>query len=774
MAGPPRPWAPLNNCWPSSRFGRACTRSACWRSTAAGAKPTLLAAYQALQRQLAEDLGVDPGPALRHLHTQLLQQDASLDWRPPTTSTATAAPGAPSGRTSTRAQVYGSLLLGRDRELATLEQAVDRTAGGHGGVWVLSGEAGIGKTQLAQEVVRRARAVGTVVAEGRAQETSDSAPYWLWGQVLRNLPAVPREGPVGVLLGTVSSATDGTNLTPAGLHDAVAQLLVDEAKTSGPLLILLEDLHWADEASLALLSVLAERIPAVPLMLLGTYRLEDAEPTAAFGALLARLARTPATERLRLTGLSDEQARELLANRLGWQPDEATAAKVADRTAGNPFYLQELARLVRDSDDPQRAWNEVPGTVHDVLIHRLTRLPAESRRLLDVAAVVGRDCDLGLLEAASGLPAEQVDTGLAATVSSGLVTEIVSPLPLLRFPHALIREALYVQLGARARMRLHAAVGAAMSGRADVDADDLAYQLLAGGDLVDPMLAVSATLVAVDRAMIQLAFDHAQGLLDQALPLLTRLPAGAERDGLELALQTRRGTAIATRLGFAAPDAEAALERALDLALRVEPGPDVFAAVYRRYLWLLMAGDFGAVQRLAGVVLTHAAAADSAETRDRFGLLGRLALGSVLWCLGEAEPAVEELGHALRLAEDAGVGLSVEAFGDPGVRIRMFLCHALAAAGPESEALTVADEMVRKAPVRPGRRERRPCYPRDDVCRPGRTGEGPCRRDRGTPAGSAGRRQPPGALRRPERELGGRHSRRFCGGRSGRDGPGRN
>ena len=191
--------------------------------------------------------------------------------------------------------------------------------------------------------------------------------------------------------------------------------LVDEAKTSGPLLILLEDLHWADEASLALLSVLAERIPAVPLMLLGTYRLEDAEPTAAFGVLLARLARTPATERLRLTGLSDEQARELLAERLGWQPDEATAAKVADRTAGNPFYLELRAAGARFRRSA-RAWSEVPGTVHDVLIHRLTRLPAESRRLLDVAAVVGRDCDLGLLEAASGLPAEQVDTGLAAAV----------------------------------------------------------------------------------------------------------------------------------------------------------------------------------------------------------------------------------------------------------------------------------------------------------------------------------------------------------------------
>ena len=246
-------------------------------------------------------------------------------------------------------------------------------------------------------------------------------------------------------------------------------------------------------------------------------------------------------------------------------------------------------------------------------------------------------------------------------------------------------------------MRLHAAVGAAMSGRADVDADDLAYQLLAGGDLVDPM----SCRISHPRGCGP-GHDPA-GLRPRPRaarpgPAAADPPAGRCRAGRAGAcVADAAGTAIATRLGFAAPDAEAALERALDLALRVEPGPDVFAAVYRRYLWLLMAGDFGAVQRLADDLLYHAAAADSAETRDRFGLLGRLALGSVLWCLGEAEPAVAELLHALRLAEDAGVGLSVEAFGDPGVRIRMFLCHALAAAGPESEALTVADEMVRQA-----------------------------------------------------------------------------
>ena len=661
-----------------------------------GRQTEALAAYQVLRERLAEDLGVDPGPALRRLHAQLLQQDSSLDFRPSLTPDDPPKSRAPLAGVSVQDSPGGHDLLGRERELSLLEQAVRRIAEGHGGVWVLSGEAGIGKTRLAQEVTRRARAAGVVVAEGRAQETSDKAPYWPWGQILRNLPAVPRDGPAGVILGA-ESAGDGSGLTQPALHEAVVDLLVAEGRSSGPLLLLLEDLHWADEASLSLLTVLTERAAADPVMVVCTYRVEDAEPSGAFAAWLARLARAPRTERLRLTGLTDEQARELLTDRLGWEPDARTAAAAADRTAGNPFYLGELARLVRESDDASRAWGQVPGTVHDVLVHRLSRLPDESRRLLDVAAVVGRDCELGLLEAASGLTADQVDSGLAAAVSSGLVTEIAAPLPVLHFRHALIREALYAQLGARARMRLHASVGAAMAGRPEVDVDDLAAQLLSGGDLVDPEAAVSAALVAVDRAMIQLVFDHAQDLVDRAMPRLDRLPAGAERDGLELALQIRHGTIVATRYGFAAPAAREALERALELALGVEPGPDVYAAVYRRYLWLLMGGDFPAVEELADDLLYHSARADLAETRERFELLGRLARGSVLWCLGEAEAAVAELLQALRLVDGAGVGLSVVAFGDPAVRIRMFLCHALASAGRRGDALRVADEMVRQA-----------------------------------------------------------------------------
>ena len=302
-----------------------------------GRQTDALAAYQALRERLSEDVGVDPGPALRRLHAQLLQQDPALDWIP---LQAPAVPDeAPTAAEPTRPSRHAGEqpLLGREAEVDLLGGAVLRSAAGHGAVWVVSGEAGIGKTRLAQEVTAMARAAGTAVAVGQTNETSDSTPYWPWAQVLRTLPGIPGDGPAGVVMGTAEAS--GT--TQATLHDAIAALLVGEAHRSGQLLVVLEDLHWADEASLLLLSTVAGRVHDAPLVLLCTYRAEDAAPTGAFGSMLAQLARTPATERLRLTGLTDETSRDLLAVRLGWHPDEALAAKAAERTGGNPFFLQD-------------------------------------------------------------------------------------------------------------------------------------------------------------------------------------------------------------------------------------------------------------------------------------------------------------------------------------------------------------------------------------------------------------------------------------------------
>jgi DNA-binding SARP family transcriptional activator len=664
-----------------------------------GRQADALAAHEVLRRRLADELGVDPGPALRRLHLQLLEQDPTLDWGPPADAPAirvSTAPLAPTGAVPVAPAGPAGDLVGRHAPLATLDEALGRARAGVGGVWLMCGEAGVGKTRLAQEVVRHAHAAGLAVAQGDAHETTDGTPYWLWSHALRELPELPRDAEVRVVLG--AGGTDAPpSLTRAGLHDSVARALARHAAEVRPLLVVLEDLHWADEASLDLLGVLAPRVAAVPLIVLATYRVEDASPAGPLGALLARLARTQCVHRLPLAGLSPEESGRLLAERLGRPVDAELAAAAADRTAGNPFFLQELARLVREADDPERAFWEVPGSVRDVLLHRLSGLPEPARRVLDVAAVAGRECDLGLLEAASGLPGEQVDEGLAAAVRSGLVCEVVSPRPVLRFPHALVREALYDRLGARARMRLHARVGAAMVGRTDVDVDDVVAQLLAAGDLAPPDGTIPVVLAAADRAVSQLAPEHARGLLDRALELLPRLPEGPDRDRLELALQARRGNVVGTLLGFAAPEAETALRRAQDLALRAGSSSDAHAALYRRYLWLLMSADYPAVRSLADALLARAAAEPGRQTGDRFALLGRLARGSVLWCLGQAEPAVDELVQAVQLCDDTGVGLPVEAFGDPAVRAHMFLCHALASAGRVEQAKAVADEMVQRA-----------------------------------------------------------------------------
>ena len=175
-----------------------------------------------------------------------------------------------------------------------------------------------------------------------------------------------------------------------------------------------------------------------------------------------------------------------------------------------------------------------------------------------------------------------------------------------------------------------------------------------GGRPRRPGLVVSTATQAVDRAMTQLAFDHADELIDQC-PRPAREgpggpgarrpragPAGAPRDARDDPARSRRARG---RSRSNAPSSS---------RFGLEPGPDVFAAIYRRYLWLLMARRFDAVQRLADVVLAHAAAARGPEAADRFTLLGRLARGSVLWCFGDAEPAVHELERALALAPGRG------------------------------------------------------------------------------------------------------------------------
>lgn len=405
--------------------------------------------------------------------------------------------------------------------------------------------------------------------------------------------------------------------------------------------------------SLELLGVVAQAAATSPLVIVCTLRSPGLPATAALTELSARLAASGLQE-ISLASLPPDQARLLLNRQLQHALAETWTEEAVARADGNPFFLVELARLFdQRSASPvaERAGLGVPATVLAVLRDRLGSLNPSTRRLLDVSAVVGRQAPFGLLERVSGLPGGDLDAALAEAVSAGFVTEQLLPTPRICFTHALVQEALYEEMRPVVRARLHAAIGTELAtGHYGAPADELAVHLLQGAEVAGPAAALPALLEASRHAAAQMALEHVERLLRQALVLTSRLPPGSDRDGWEPAVQARLGSTVAVRLGWGAPEANSALQRAQHLALRAEPDAEMFAAPYHRM-------------------------------GQRYELLGRMTRGAVNWFRGADDEAVPELVRANELAALLGPGL-VEAFREhPQTPVLGFLSQALAGSG---------------------------------------------------------------------------------------------
>jgi hypothetical protein len=273
-----------------------------------GRQSEALSSFNRIRLRLDDELGVDPGTALRLLQGRILRQDPALDWvpeagtLPPSGATAPAGTPEPDEDDAAAAVVPDApavvdgpeLFVGRRHEMRDLVGAVSAALRGQGSVCLVTGEPGIGKSRLCDEVALAARRLGAAVVWGRAHETAGGAPFWPWTQILQALPDIPSDGDIGVLAGTHSPPA---GLSPAAarvrLSDAVSRSLVRQSE-SQPLLVVLEDLHWADEASLELAAMLADRLATTHLVLICTCRPQDSGPATPVGALLARLSRLPA------------------------------------------------------------------------------------------------------------------------------------------------------------------------------------------------------------------------------------------------------------------------------------------------------------------------------------------------------------------------------------------------------------------------------------------------------------------------------------------------
>ena len=472
---------------------------------------------------------------------------------PPSPSRDAATSGSPGSRRTSRP------FVGRGRELEELQEALDEAAAERGGVMIVTGDAGIGKTRLLTEVADEAMAHGWTVFAGRCWEEGGAPAYWPWIQVVRAAGgdfdeiAAPSAG-------AAVEQTDPGSVRFA-LFDAVTRFLLGRADER-PVLIVLEDLHAADEASLLLLRFLGEAIASASIAVLCSYR--DEEPRvrelASLFAGLTRIGR-----RVPLRGLSQAEVKAYVARIVGGDGAPSLATRLHSITGGNPFFLGELIRAV-DADDLAkwaRTGNEdptwrIPEEVRAVIRRRIDRLSPEASSVLQLAAVGGRELDLAVLEAMSRLSPSRLVDAVGESLDAGVLVEDVDG-QRQAFAHELVRETLYLDLSARRRAELHLQMGAVLEelGRGDPDRrlSEIAHHLALAAPLGDIPKAIAYLERAGDRAAMLLAYEEAARHYGRGLQLLGTDPESSDRRRCDLLLrlgdaQWRAGDVAAARPSF--------------------------------------------------------------------------------------------------------------------------------------------------------------------------------------------------------------------------------
>jgi DNA-binding CsgD family transcriptional regulator/tetratricopeptide (TPR) repeat protein len=471
------------------------------------------------------------------------------------------------------ARMTSSRMIGRTAELAELEAALSDAAAGRPSLVFVAGESGVGKTRILDEAARRARAAGGRLLSGDCVELGEGElPYAPIVAALRPLArdgdpaldALPDGARVelnrllpGLGMPESGTDTDGAGAAQGRLFEALLALL-DQLGAEHPVVLIVEDLHWADRSTRNFLTFLARSVCRERILVIGSYRPDELHRRHPLRPLLAELERGEGARRIELAPLTRAELAEALDDILGAPPGGDLVDRLYMRSEGNPLFAEELLAAGMDGR------GALPPTLREALMLRIEALPADAQELLRLLAA-GQRMDHELLEVASGIDPREVREALREAISSHIVT--VNDMGFYSFRHALLREVVHDDLLPGEHAALHRAIASALEDRLRNEgggahrAAAIAHHYRAAGD---QPAALVASVRAAEAAMAVQAYGEAGDLLDRAIELLGQVPDAEQLAGADHAELLERA-ARARYYEGALPRAAALFEKALEL-----------------------------------------------------------------------------------------------------------------------------------------------------------------------------------------------------------------
>jgi DNA-binding SARP family transcriptional activator len=644
-----------------------------------GERATALHLYQQCAATLKKELGIQPSAATRITYREILDIDAA----------------APAVVPPPRTAVYP--LVGRQSEWRALLAAWKVASAGTTLLCVISGEAGIGKTRLAEELVDWCRVNGITALTARCYAGEGRLAYapiaaWLKHEECR--PALMQLD--------ASWMTDVTRLRPELLAvrpDVPApdrqieswqrlrffEALTEAFRVAAPLVLIIDDLQWADGDTIEWLQYFLRSTSGTPCLVVGTVRAEEKQDNPPLERLLAHLERDDLISTIAL-GPLDRTATAQLAGEVAEHPlDESALARAFHETEGHPLFIVERGRMELAREPGHAAERTLPQ-VQSVVAARLALLSADARAVAEVAAAVGRDFRFDILAQASDLEEDALVRGLDELWRRHIVR--VQTDARWDFSHDRIREVAYAGIGPARRRLIHRRIAQGMellfADRLDEVSALIAEHLDGGGQ---PARAVPFLERAAAVATRLSAMEEAIRCLTQGLSMIEKLPPGQDRDRQELTLRSSLSVALNSSRGYAAIDVEQNLDRVFALSIANGRGQ-----VPVRWLWVaftlrFMLGDLKASRALAEQALERSAADPSCRCEAHH------AMGGMLSCAGELDASHDHFEAALAAYDEAHPQRS--ALGsDLGVFTHAWSSHTWWLLGDEESAVAHAEEAI--------------------------------------------------------------------------------